>query len=154
MSNAKPGDRVYALASANETEIYLFGVGVYVGDEVPPADVNPILNIGRPNPRINLDNGQTVWGCECWWGAEADLMKKKTAKQTIINTDIEKFRTEAKAAWGEQLNARAEKCYTTYCEAVGGIAFNGDPLPDWATFCADPTKAKQVEGWRAVAQVL
>lgn len=28
----------------------------------------------------------------------------------------------------------AELIYTEYCKAVGGVAFNGDPLPDWDTF--------------------
>lgn len=42
--------------------------------------------------------------------------------------------------------------YTTYCAAVGGLAFNGDPLPSWDDFSADSGKVKQVEGWRAVAR--
>jgi hypothetical protein len=45
----------------------------------------------------------------------------------------------------------AEKLYTAYCAAVGGVAFNGDPLPDWATFSADPSKEKQANGWLAAA---
>ncbi len=45
----------------------------------------------------------------------------------------------------------AEELYTTYCAAVGGVAFNGDPLPDWATFAADPTKEKQSSAWLAAA---
>jgi hypothetical protein len=45
----------------------------------------------------------------------------------------------------------AEHLYAAYCNAVGGKAFNGDPLPDWATFAADPTKAKQRDAWLATA---
>ncbi len=45
----------------------------------------------------------------------------------------------------------AEELYTAYCAAVGGKAFNGDPLPDWKTFVADPEKQKQAEAWRAAA---
>jgi hypothetical protein len=41
--------------------------------------------------------------------------------------------------------------YTAYCKAVGGKAFNGEPLPDWQTFKADPQKYKQLCGWIAVA---
>ena len=41
--------------------------------------------------------------------------------------------------------------YETYCIAVGGLAFNGDPLPSWAEFSKDPTKQKQVVGWVRVA---
>ena len=45
----------------------------------------------------------------------------------------------------------AEELYTAYCAAVGGVAFNGDPLPDWATFFADPSKEKQSSAWLAAA---
>lgn len=45
----------------------------------------------------------------------------------------------------------AEALYTAYCAAVGGVNFNGDPLPDWATFAADPTKEKQSNAWLAAA---
>jgi hypothetical protein len=45
----------------------------------------------------------------------------------------------------------AEELYTAYCAAVGGKAFNGDPLPDWKTFAADPTKKKQCDAWLATA---
>ena len=45
----------------------------------------------------------------------------------------------------------AKVLYEEYCEAVGGVAFNGDPLPDWDTFYADPSKAKQSNAWLATA---
>ena len=41
--------------------------------------------------------------------------------------------------------------YEEYCKEVGGKAFNGDPLPSWKTFRADPEKKKQSEAWVAVA---
>lgn len=41
--------------------------------------------------------------------------------------------------------------YEKYAAAVGGVAFNGDPLPKWAEFAADPVKAKQADAWREVA---
>lgn len=40
----------------------------------------------------------------------------------------------------------------TYCAAVGGKAFNGDPLPSWTEFSADPAKATQAGGWIAAAR--
>lgn len=46
----------------------------------------------------------------------------------------------------------ANRFYTVYCKTVGGKSFNGDPLPDWKTFRADPTKIKQSDGWIAVAR--
>lgn len=45
----------------------------------------------------------------------------------------------------------AEELYNAYCTAVGGVAFNGDPLPDWATFSADPNKEKQSNAWLSAA---
>lgn len=45
----------------------------------------------------------------------------------------------------------AEKLYTTYCAAVGGVAFNGDTLPTWEEFSADPDKQKQIIAWLDVA---
>lgn len=43
--------------------------------------------------------------------------------------------------------------YERYCREVGGVAFNGDPLPGWAEFRNDPAKQKQVGGWLAVANL-
>lgn len=42
----------------------------------------------------------------------------------------------------------AKKIYDKYCEAVGGKAFNGDPLPKSGEFFSDPTKQKQADAWR------
>lgn len=45
----------------------------------------------------------------------------------------------------------ASELYEAYCIAVGGKAFNGDALPDWKTFRADPYKQKQSDAWLVVA---
>ena len=42
--------------------------------------------------------------------------------------------------------------YTTYCAAVGGRAFNGDLLPDWEAFRADPSKKLQSDAWVRIAE--
>ncbi len=46
----------------------------------------------------------------------------------------------------------AGRLYERYCAAVGGKAFNNDPLPDWKTFRADVTKKKQSDAWIDVAK--
>lgn len=46
----------------------------------------------------------------------------------------------------------AGRLYERYCEAVGGTAWNGDPLPTWAEFGSGPQKEKQANGWREVAR--
>jgi len=47
----------------------------------------------------------------------------------------------------------AGQMYTAYCEAVGGVAYDGKPLPAWPEFSTDPTKQKQAAGWLAAAKV-
>jgi len=47
----------------------------------------------------------------------------------------------------------AGSLYEEYCKEVGGKAFNGDPLPNWATFRADQSKQKQSDAWVAVASL-
>lgn len=49
------------------------------------------------------------------------------------------------------IEAIAGVLYETYCAEVGGLAFNGDPLPNWKEFRADPNKTKQSDAWVAVA---
>lgn len=54
-----------------------------------------------------------------------------------------------------QMNTTEEltaEMYELYCKKVGGVAFNGDPLPDWAEFGSDPNKTKQADAWRTVAK--
>lgn len=46
----------------------------------------------------------------------------------------------------------AGQFYAVYCAAVGGKAFNGDPLPDWETFRADESKKVQSDAWVRVAE--
>ena len=49
-------------------------------------------------------------------------------------------------------NARlAGILYTEYSRSVGGVAFNGDPLPSWEEFVNEGSKAKQVIGWHRVS---
>lgn len=40
-----------------------------------------LLHMMDLNPRLDLDNGSTVWGCECWWMPEeefADFLGSRT----------------------------------------------------------------------------
>lgn len=45
----------------------------------------------------------------------------------------------------------ARKLYDEYNERVGGVAYNGDVLPTWGDFRADPNKQKQSDAWVCVA---
>lgn len=44
-------------------------------------------------------------------------------------------------------NTLARAAWEAYKTAVGGVAFNGDPLPSWDEMCADEKKQKLVNGW-------
>lgn len=46
----------------------------------------------------------------------------------------------------------AAELYTTYCDSVGGVAYNGEPLPTWDEFSEDPNKETQAEAWVDVAR--
>lgn len=100
MKGPKPGDRVYAIRNIeDETKtVYLYGYGVYEGDYLPEGAANTsvaamVKELGIDNPRIKLDNGKIVWGCECWWGEEEEF-KKNADKFTVIEVDIEQDRKE------------------------------------------------------------
>lgn len=135
----EPGTRVWAVQRADDTTVYAYGWGIYLGDEPYPydppvddfarvvraesailrSDAQPLLTPldyllcerrirrGEPrgeinallsrikafrrrdrcrpmaerveellhsmslNPRIALERGGEVWGCECWWGKVA-----------------------------------------------------------------------------------
>lgn len=73
---AKVGDRVGAILKANEKTVHLLGYGVFDGDVEHPE-------FGFPNPRITLDSGGHVWGCECWWGPE-EKVRASIGEREII----------------------------------------------------------------------
>lgn len=52
----------------------------------------------------------------------------------------------------EQVDSRAKGLWDVYSAAVGGKAFNGDPLPAWEEFSVDPKKTQQADGYRAMAK--
>ena len=80
MIRRKKGTRVIALVSVKAGVVESFGAGEYVGDEIPPKEIGG-FNMGAPNPKILLDSGETVWGCECWWGPEEQIRKRYPEKE-------------------------------------------------------------------------
>jgi hypothetical protein len=92
----KQGDRVAAIMSADQKEIRWLGEGVYEGEFVPGPEVagfmaDMLRRMGRPNPRIKLDSGQTVYGCECWWGP-VEQVRKKFQGMKMVLVDIDEAR--------------------------------------------------------------
>ena len=99
--SVSPGGRVGCILSANEGAVLLLGYGVYEGDDIPYGAVGPlaeqIISVERRNPKIVLDGGKVVWGCECWWGPEEQVKQavstaEKTGK-TVVLTDIDDVRS-------------------------------------------------------------
>ena len=74
----KIGSRVIALLGVEKGVVLSFGKGVYAGDFPLPPEAGG-FNLGQINPRIDLDGGKVVWGCECWWGPEDKVREKYPA---------------------------------------------------------------------------
>lgn len=105
------GDRVGAICGTlpdDPTNVRVFGFGVYVGRDVPPADVIGPFGFGplsHETPKIVLDDGQVVYGCECWWGDE------KRVKDELEHWVAQGYRTDMIAVidYRRQCGARKEK---------------------------------------------
>lgn len=89
------GDRVGAVESANMDEVYLLGYGRYMGEEIPPPEISLagllLSSLGHATSKILLDNGKIVWGCECWWGAEAKV-KASIGQRRVREVSVEQIR--------------------------------------------------------------
>lgn len=105
MSTYPAGMRVGAILSGTAKRIEFLGYGVYEGDFVPESAGGfmgeDMQALGITNPRIKLDSGKTVWGCECWWGPEdsikAEVERHKEKGAEIVLVDIDEVRAnEAK----------------------------------------------------------
>jgi hypothetical protein len=72
------GARVGAISHSNSKSVYLFGYGVYEGDFPCKG------SFGAPNPRIKLDNGQTVWGYQCWWYSEEEIKNWIGSREVVM----------------------------------------------------------------------
>ena len=45
--------------------------------------VTALLRALDSNPRIDLDNGSTVWGFQCWWGPEAGFEEWVAGREVV-----------------------------------------------------------------------
>lgn len=90
--------RVGAIISSKNGVVEFLGYGVLISrEEIPPAEIGG-FNLGFPNPKIKLDNGDIVWGCECWWGEEEKFKKQLAgAKEIKVVTIADCRAKEAKA---------------------------------------------------------
>lgn len=91
----KIGARVGAIVSANKEEIKMFGYGVYEGDHPLPSNIRGPFGYmeGVRNPKITLDSGEVVWGCECWWGPEDDV-KESIKERRVVTVTPDEYRSQ------------------------------------------------------------
>ena len=98
----KIGERVGVVLSATPDEVRMLGFGTYAGEEVPAEGCGgwigeTLREYGRNNPKLQLDNGDVVYGCECWWGPEAEVRKRFMCGRTIVEVSITDARKAAEA---------------------------------------------------------
>lgn len=102
--------RVGAVLSQVGETVFFLGYGEYKGEETPPATA--VMGKDCPadivaeyeklakesnfkNPKVLLDNGATVWGCQCWWGPE-DQIRNMLEGKTVVLVDVEGNKLENK----------------------------------------------------------
>lgn len=99
----KPGARIGAFHSLTESTLLLLGYGVYEGDEIPPEniiapEIGPPALLALAIPKLRLDDGTILWGCECWWNYEATVKALELDRQ-IVRPKLESIREKAAEAW-------------------------------------------------------
>lgn len=71
-TDVQEGQRVAAFESFKDGVVRFLGYGKYVGDVVPDENASGWAQAMRendvPNPCIELESGEKVYGAECWWG--------------------------------------------------------------------------------------
>jgi hypothetical protein len=89
------GDKVIAIRNKEGNTVYSYGPGTYEGEFIPDSAAGPQADDCRefdiPNPKITLDSGKTVWGCECWWGPP-DTVNNICKGCEIVQVDVDESR--------------------------------------------------------------
>lgn len=96
-AGVKIGDRVGCFLSVVRDTALFLGWGTYMGEEVPPNEGQHSLTSylsgeRRANPKILLDSGEIVWGCECWWGPEEEVKAERAKMKKIIDVSVTEAR--------------------------------------------------------------
>lgn len=93
------GARVGAILSSEGTTVHFLGYGTYVGDVIPQEAMGMLAEMARSqqvtNPKIELDSGKVVYGCECWWGPEEEVRQRLEAFEDVVEVDIDEIRKGA-----------------------------------------------------------
>lgn len=78
------GERIGAILYINEDDcvVSVLGYGTYQGEEKVPQELNP-FPFSITTPKLQLDNGDVVWGNECWWGHEDEMKALIESKEKL-----------------------------------------------------------------------
>lgn len=99
---AAAGDRVGCFLYATAEVLNLVGYGIYQGDEIPPENIlapwGPAALLGKPIPKLVLDDGTVFWGCEGWWAPE-ETTRAMAVRLKVERADLMSVRAERWAAW-------------------------------------------------------
>jgi len=71
-------DRGELLAQVNEIYAEL-GIRPASNEELEAA-----ISLRFANPKIQLDSGLIVWGCESWWGPEAEVRARIAGREVVL----------------------------------------------------------------------
>jgi hypothetical protein len=78
----------------------IYGYGVYEGDYRPVEAAGQMADMlvdnKLTNPRIRLDDGQVVYGCECWWASEEEVLKRVKNYDNVKVVSIEDDRKQTR----------------------------------------------------------
>lgn len=95
-SEVTSGTRVGAFLSMKGGVVEFLGWGRYLGEEIPNGAAGLLselaVELGMQSPKIQLDDGEVVWGCECWWGPEGRVQSLLDEADEVLLVDIRAVR--------------------------------------------------------------
>lgn len=76
MTHYETGDQVLIIEDCRDGHVATGQTGTYEG-------MHPHPDGGWENPRIRLENGTAIWGCECWWTPIEKAMPLEEEQATL-----------------------------------------------------------------------
>ena len=83
-------------------------IQVKEGDTAPEPEPGQVVQEVGPNPKLVLDDGEVVYGCQVWWEFEPTIENEILSIEREIN-DAQEFIDEAKAAIVKLRESLAQK---------------------------------------------
>lgn len=122
------------------------GGGYLTAGETPEA-----LQQALPRLEVYAKMGDHLVALADLFDEMVAIVKRQSSPEGKIILPARMLGQTPKTNGHNPVEEHAGRLYAAYCEAVGGTAHDGKPLPAWAEFRADPAKAKQSGAWVKVA---